>query len=288
MFGYVKTDLPNMYVKDTVLYKAAYCGLCKSIGRACGTNGRFLLNYDLAFFSVLIHNLSDVDMKIERRRCILHWIVKRPVAEPDELSERIGALNVILARYKLNDNVLDTGKGRIKRGFFSKAYKRARTAEPVLDKIVSDRYSQLLKLEREKCDSIDVSADPFGNMMTDISRELLKDNADDNTDGLFYALGKWIYLIDALDDFDKDKKSGSFNVFVNAYRDIADKQSLVKERARDVFTVFGTLVSEIAERSKTLGYKFNHDLTDNILLNGIREQTKRIMETKKCRNTTKS
>ena len=53
MFGYVKTDMPNMFVKDTVLYKAMYCGLCKGIGNVCGTKGRLLLNYDLAFLSLL-------------------------------------------------------------------------------------------------------------------------------------------------------------------------------------------------------------------------------------------
>ena len=41
-----------MYVKDTVLYKACYCGLCKSIGNVCGQRGRFALNYDLTFLSI--------------------------------------------------------------------------------------------------------------------------------------------------------------------------------------------------------------------------------------------
>ena len=49
MFGYVKTDFPNLYVKDTVLYKAMYCGLCKSIGCVSGIRGRLALNYDLTY-----------------------------------------------------------------------------------------------------------------------------------------------------------------------------------------------------------------------------------------------
>lgn len=288
MFGYVKTDYPNMFVKDTVLYKAAYCGLCKSIGKTCGTNGRFLLNYDLTFFSVLLHNLSDADMKIERKRCIIHPIVKRPIAKSDALTDRIAALNVILARYKLNDNIIDSGRGRLKRAFFARAYKRAKKAEPELDRIVKARYEELLRLERANCDSLDMSADPFGNMMADLSAELLKDFSDENTQNLFYALGKWIYLIDAIDDFDKDLKSRSFNVFVNAYKDSKSKNELLANHAKDVIIVFGTVIAAIAEAAGKLNYKFNHDLTDNVLLNGIREQTKKIMENKKCKNTTKS
>lgn len=286
MFGYVKTDFPNMYVKDTVLYKAAYCGLCKSIGRTCGLSGRFLLNYDLTFFSVLAHNLTDTDLNVEKQRCILHTVVKRPVAVPDALTDRIAALNVILARYKLNDNVIDTGKGRVKRSFFAGAYKKAKKAEPLMDEIVKKRYDELLRLEKEKCDSPDMAADPFGQMMAELSDEILKTYADDDTRALFYSLGKWIYLIDAFDDFDKDVKKGAFNVFKNAYRDCSDKEELKSKHGRDVVIVFGAIISEIAELSRKLNYKFNHDLTDNVLLNGIREQTKKIMENKKCKNTT--
>lgn len=286
MFGYVKTDFPNMYVKDTVLYKAAYCGLCKSIGRTCGLSGRFLLNYDLTFFSVLAHNLTDTDLNVEKQRCILHTVVKRPVAVSDALTDRIAALNVILARYKLNDNVIDTGKGRVKRSFFAGAYKKAKKAEPLMDEIVKKKYDELLRLEKEKCDSPDMAADPFGQMMAELSDEILKTYADDDTRALFYSLGKWIYLIDAFDDFDKDVKKGAFNVFKNAYRDCSDKEELKSKHGRDVVIVFGAIISEIAELSRKLNYKFNHDLTDNVLLNGIREQTKKIMENKKCKNTT--
>lgn len=288
MFGYVKTDLPNMYVKDTILYKAMYCGLCKSIGKVCGQRGRLVLNYDLTFLSVLLHNLKDQDIKIEKQRCVVHHIVKRPMALTDELTNRIAALNVILARYKLNDDVLDGGKGRAKRLFFKKAYKRAKKAEPELDFIVKRRYDELIQYEKNGCDSIDMAADPFGLMMQDVASILLDDLFNEDVSQLCYYLGKWIYLIDALDDFDKDKNSGNFNVFVNVYKNVLNKQQLIFENEKDLVFVFGTVLSKISELSKLLNYNFNHDLTDNILQRGLHEQTKKIMENKQCKNTTKS
>jgi len=287
MFGYVKTDLPNMYVKDTVLYKAMYCGLCKAIGKVCGQRGRLVLNYDLTFLSVLLHNLSDNDVKIENQHCVIHRIRKRPVAIPDALTERIAALNVILARYKLNDDVIDNGKGRLKRAFFKSAYKRAKKAEPELDKIVKKRYEELIKYEKEKCDSIDMVADPFGNMMQDVVRLLLGDICSDSVQELAYNLGKWIYLIDALDDFDKDKKKGNYNVFINVYPDVDCKNQLINEKQKDLIIVFAAVLSRINELARTLEYKFNHDLTDNVLLRGLNVQTKTIMENKQCKSTTK-
>lgn len=281
MFGYVKTDIPNMYVKDTVLYRAMYCGLCKGIGCTCGQRARLALNYDLTFLSVLAHNLLDNDVKIEKQHCVIHWFKKRPVAIPDELTKRIANLNIILAYHKCNDDVLDNGKGRIKRSFFKKGYKKAKKSEPMLDKIVSNRYADLIKLEKSKTDSIDISADPFGLMMQDVVKEIVGYAYSENLAELSYNLGKWIYLIDALDDFDKDKKKGCFNVFINAYPNIDSKEQFIKEKEQDIKFVFGGILNKISALNKTLDYKFNHDLLDNVLTLGLREQTKQILENKK-------
>lgn len=287
MFGYIKTDMPNMYVKDTVLYQAMYCGLCKGLGKSCGQKARFVLNYDLTFLSVLLHNLANIDVKVEKQHCVIHPIRKRPIAESDELTERIACLNVILAYYKLNDDVIDNNKGRLKRSFFTKSYKRAKKREPEIDRIVKERYDELLKYEKQNCDAIDMVADPFGKMMQEVVEVLLKDLSNENIKELAYYLGKWIYLIDALDDFDKDKKKNNFNVFINAYKDIADKKALISQKGQEIVIVFASVINKINELAGKLDYKFNHDLTDNILYRGIVTQTKCIMENKKCKNTSK-
>ncbi len=287
MFGYVKTDLPNLYVKDLTLYKAMYCGLCKGIGAVSGQRGRLVLNYDLTFLSVLLHNLLDVDIKIEKQRCVIHWVTKRPIAVVDELTKRIASLNVILARYKLNDDVNDDGKGRFTRAFLSKAYKRAKKLEPELDEIVRSCYKDLVDYEKTGGDSVDISADPFGRMMVEVVKVLAGEIADENLTVLAYNLGKWIYLIDAIDDFDKDIKRKSFNVFVNGKGECNNKQEFIEKNKQELVTIFGALIGEIAMRAKNLNYKFNHDLTDNVLTSGLRIQTRNILENVKCENTTK-
>lgn len=288
MFGYVKTDMPNMYVKDTTLYKAMYCGLCKGIGKTCGQKARLVLNYDLTFLSTLAHNVMDSDVKIEKQRCIIHQIVKRPVAVPDAITYRVAILNVILAYHKLNDDVIDSGKGKLKRSMIMSAYKKAKKKEPVLDKIVEKNYDALLKLEREKCDSVDIASDPFGNMMVELISEIVGSFCTEELKKLAYNLGKWIYLIDALDDFDKDKKKNNFNVFINAYPDVNDKNQLIMSKREDLNFIFGSVLSTISNCSNSIDYKFNHDLIDNILNRGLIKQTKQTMENCTCKNTTKS
>ena len=287
MFGYVKTDFPNLYVKDTVLYKAMYCGLCKSIGKSCGQKGRFLLNYDLTFLSVFLHNVMGIDIKIEPQKCAIHWIVKRPIALTDDLTERIAALNVILAYHKVKDDIFDSGKGRTLSVVFSSSYKRAKKNEPELDTIVKKMYDDLVIYEKKNGDSVDMAADPFGVMMREIVKILSKDYYTDEVGEVAYCLGKWVYLIDALDDFDKDKKKKNYNVFVNMFKDIQNKEQLVKNKQQELFMIFSGVLSMLAENAKAISYKFNHDLIDNVLLRGLCVQTKQIMENEKCKNSTK-
>lgn len=276
MFGYVKTDTPNTYVKDDTLYRAMYCGLCKGIGKCCNQRARLALNYDLTFLSVLMHNLLDVDVKINKERCIVHWLRTRPVAGIDDLTLRIANLNVIMAYHKLSDDVIDSGKGKTKRSFFKSAYKKAVKSEPKFDQIVCKWYDRLMAYEKTNGDSVDISADFFGNMLKETVVEILKDKTTEPVKLLAYNLGKWVYLIDALDDFDKDKKTGSFNVFVNAYPETETKAELVLTHGNDLEFIFSTVLGDIAQLTKNLDYKFNHDLTDNILLRGLNVETKRI------------
>ncbi len=287
MFGYIKADLPNMYVKDTVLYQAMYCSLCKGIGQTCGQKARFALNYDLTFLSVLMHNLMGEDVKVEKQHCAVHLIRKRPIALTDDLTKRIAILNVLLAYHKLNDDVIDSGKGRIKRSFLKKAYKKAKKLEPEMDSTIKKMYDDLLRLEKSNCDSIDMIADPFGNMMQDIVKIIMQDKLTDEVTELAYYLGKWIYLIDALDDFDKDKKKKNYNVFICAYKDANSQDELICKYKQDLILVFSSVLSRIGELTSKINYKFNHDLIDNVLYRGLSAQTKRIMEKEKCKNTSK-
>ena len=132
-----------------------------------------------------------------------------------------------------------------------------------------------------------MASDPFGMLIVDVVKYLSGDYFDQTLYDLAYNLGKWIYLIDALDDFDKDVKTKNFNVLVNCYNDCLTKQQLLKVHYDDLTQVFGQVLFQIEECSKNLNYKFNHDLISNILVLGLRQQTKMIMENSKCKNTTK-
>ena len=276
MFGYVRYDLPHLYVKDLMLYKALYCGLCKGIGASCGQMARLGLSYDMTFLSALLHNMTGTDVVIERQNCFEHAIRKRPIAKTDALTEELGALNTALVYYKLSDDVDDGERRRGKRLWFKRGFRRAKKRYPALIALVEEYMREQTRAERENA-SPDRAADPTAVMMVKLSRRFLGEKANESSDELFYALGKWVYLIDALDDYDKDKKKGSFNPFAAEFG-AESREALLKEHGEDVNFLFDALFYDLREGLAGCVFHFNRDLTDNVILRGIPLETARVLK----------
>lgn len=276
MFGYIQPDIPYLYFKDATLYKALYCGLCKSIGRSCGQTARFGLSYDMTFLSALLHNIKNTDVTIEKQRCAANIFTRRPMALDDGITKTVACLNTLLTYYKLTDDILDEHKGRISRAFFKRGYKKAKALHPDAAEIVKARMAELFELEKAGCASLDMAADPFGLMIADLSDYCLGESATEYTRKLFYGVGKWVYLIDALDDYDKDVKKKNYNPFVSAYKAPTKDEMLAKNR-EEVDFVFKSVFAENAECLKNIKFYFNTDLTDNIILRGMPASTRKVM-----------
>lgn len=278
MFGYIRADEPYLFIKDETLYRAMYCGVCKGIGHVCGQTARIGLSYDTTFLSVILHNIKGVDVKVEKQHCLTHCIRARKMAEVDELTRQIGALNTLLAYYKYTDDIEDGDGGRGKRLFFKKGFKRAKTKYPKIEEIVRENLANQSKIEKKNTDSLDISADATAKMLAEFSDYALEDTATEYTHNLFYAVGKWIYLIDALDDYDKDIKKGAYNPFIQIYKAPCLGQLLQSTFGDEIRYVFNSLFFDIRENLSKITFHFNRDLSDNILLLGLPKMTEKVMK----------
>jgi hypothetical protein len=240
------------------------------------------LTYDVTFLSVILHNIAGIDVKIEKQHCLTHCIRSKMMANVDDMTKKLGALNTALVYYKYTDDILDGDKGRGKRLWFVSGHKKTVKKYPEIERIVRENLAAQQETEKSKTDSLDRAADASANMMAELSDYLLEDKKTPYTHDLFYAVGKWIYLIDALDDYDKDKKKGAYNPFVLSYS-CEDKADLMKRRQKDVEFVFHSLFFDIRENLSKIKFHFNRDLSDNILLRGLPSETKRVMCSAACR-----
>lgn len=276
MFGYVNPDSPYLFKKDEILYKATYCGMCKSIGKGCGSFAKTALTYDIAFMSALLHNVANCDMKIEKRRCALHWIKRRPMAAPDDISVLLGCVNTVLAYYKLLDDKADGDKKGAFAFLYKRGFKRALKRHPEVAEIIKRSIGEQRELESAGCKIIDQACEPTAVMMRELSHYCLKSYANENTDALCYDIGKWVYLADALDDYDKDVKKGRYNVLYNAFGE-REKALAVQKNGEEINFLFNSLFADMRMRLAGIKFYFNHDLTDNIILRGIPLKTRKLV-----------
>ncbi|MCD7728983.1 MAG: DUF5685 family protein [Clostridia bacterium] len=276
MFGYISPDRPYLFIKDEELYKAMYCGVCKGIKKGCGQTARTALTYDMAFMSALVHNIAGQDIVIEKQHCVIHPFKKRPMACADEITVLLGCINTALAYYKLLDDKNDKEARSFLRFFYKKGYKRAIKKCPAADKIIAAQMAAQAKLEKDGCAIIDMACEPSAEMMKELCAEVLGDKTTPYAEALSYAVGKWVYLADALDDYDKDVKKGRYNVLYKAYGDKC-KEDAVNNNRDELIFIFDNLFADMRESLANIKFHFNHDLTDNIILRGIPLKTRQLL-----------
>lgn len=276
MFGYLQPDRAHLFLKDDKLYKALYCGMCKSIGEGSGQFSKTALTYDMAFMSALFHNIKNSDIKLKKRRCALHPLRSRLMAEPDETSILLGFINTALAYYKLLDDKLDGDKKGMLSFLYKRGYKRTLAKHPRVAAVISAQMEEQKRIEDENSQIIDAACEPTASMMRELSDYVLGEFANEHTAGLCYDLGKWVYLADALDDYDGDVKKGRYNVLYNAYG-AKCKAEAVNTNRQEIDFIFNSLFADMRYHLANIKFYFNHDLTDNIILIGIPAKTRALV-----------
>ena len=221
MFGYVKPQIPDLKVRENELYKATYCGLCRTMGKTTGCLSKLTLNYDFAFLALARYALEGGKAEVKMRRCAVHPFKKRPMLEPDETLKYCAKTSVILTRLKLDDNVNDShGLARLKAKIahlVSVFFKKTDKELAPLEKNVRELINDLSIKEKEKCDSIDTVADIFGKILKEIASFGLDGMNKRIAENIGMHLGRWIYVIDACDDFSRDVKTSSYNPLIYAF-----------------------------------------------------------------------
>lgn len=225
MFGYVRTMDAELKVKEHELYKATYCGLCRSMGKCTGQCSRMTLNYDFVFLALTRYAISPCELKFKARRCLAHPFTKRSSMEQNEILDYCAAASAILNYQKIADDINDE-KGLKKLGaillrpFVSHSRKKAIKKNPTLrelDSSISTKLNELNKLEKNDDIGVDVPAAHFG----DILGEIMSFGFDGTDKRIAFELGKhvgaWIYVADALDDMREDAKKGRYNPLLKLY-----------------------------------------------------------------------
>lgn len=236
MFGYVKINKAELRVREYEYYRAAYCGLCRSMGKCTGQCSRLTLSYDISFLSQVRMSLVGTVPTFKKRRCMVHPFRSRIMMEPNKELFYAADVSALLAYEKCRDDRADRcGVGRLvaaARCFFMRsAYRRAKKRLPELAAFLRERLTALSLLEREKRLSVDEPADIFGQMLAALFSYGLPDEKKRIAHAVGTKVGRFIYIVDAIDDLEKDQKHQNFNPVLLLYggKPCAHEQKMLED-----------------------------------------------------------
>ncbi len=282
MFGYVTPLKGELKVKDFERFKCYYCGLCLHIKNSFGNIPRMSLNYDMTFLGVLLDGISPEELSVSKHICLLHPTLKKVVVCNNKALSYAAAMNISLTYYKFIDDANDDNdfSSRFKAFILSPYKKKFSKNISNINRKIANCLSELSALEQSKnFTSIDEICHPFSELVGIIFKSYPYKLNNDGTElrnnlyNLGYSLGKWIYLIDALDDLEDDMNKSKFNPIDFLYNSnnlsYNNLMDLIKERIE--FTILNCGYT-INENFKKIKFIRNEDIIQNIIELGLMDK----------------
>lgn len=269
LFGYIKPFKPYMRFGEYQVYNGFYCGLCKNLGKNYGQLYRLLLSYDFAFLGILCCSFTDTPLHFEPQRCIVHPFRKRLCLKDIYALDFTAAAAVISVYQKLCDSISDTGfiksiPYRIIRLIAARGYKKAVKKYPETAAKIQFEMNRQLELEKNGCEALDLACEPTAQIMSELAASIPDNNEQSEIFGGFgYHLGRFVYLADAYDDAERDKKNNNYNVLLKYDTDIESAKKL----ADGNINMSLCMIADYYGKMKIKRFK---EILDNVIFLGLK------------------
>lgn len=282
MFGYVKPLPGELKVKEYEFYKAAYCGLCRALKEKSRILP-FTLSYDFVFLAILRMAVAGEKPEIQKIRCIAHPFRKnKPALCLTPSLEKTAASAALLVYYNLKDDVADH-KGIRKLGSaallpMTGRVRKKNMGDGFLDSVIADALSLISRDEKAQAISPYACAETFGILLGTVFADGTEGETKKSLFQIGRRVGRWIYLLDAADDAEKDAKKKNYNPFV------LGGDYLRPDFADNMILALNCELAEAAEELEKLqiadpGLK---NILQNILYLGMPEVAKRVLRKEGC------
>ena len=271
MFGYVRINKMDLTFREYENYKGYYCGLCKYLKENHGEISRLGLNYDITFLIVILTAIYKPKTNIFQERCIVSPFKKKKKII-NEVTEYAASMNVLLTYYKLEDNLKDDNglKDKVAYTIYKGRLKSAYEKYPKKAEFIKGQLETLYNLEQENNTNIDLVSNTFGNLMAEIFA-YKEDEFEKDLRQIGFNIGKYIYLLDAYEDLEKDYKKGRYNPFIG----YIDRREELKVRVDKLISM---TLGMVGRRIDNLNLKTNTAIIENIVYSGVYLRYQNILE----------
>ena len=258
MFGYVRPNLADMSQADQARYRAHYCGLCHAIGARHGSLARMALTFDLTYLTIFLASLYEPEETVGEGRCMPHPVKPHPWSR-SKITDYAADMTIALTYHKLADDWQDdhnlAAKGAS--AWLKKAYTRVKVAYPRQCSAIEKTLTDLAQVEKRRDPSPDAAAKCFGELMAELF-VMTEDYWAHALRAFGYSLGRYIYLLDATCDYDKDVKSGSYNPVI-----------LMAKKPEDMRDTLELLLGDASAAFEKLPLIQDEAILRNILYSGV-------------------
>lgn len=289
MLGYVRPLKMELRMREWYRYRAVYCAVCKALGREIGQVERMALSFDASFLALFCMSFDGSEAPLLYERCVVSPFKPHPIAAPTPLFDFVARLSAYLVYAKGRDDWQDGEIWRAlpERLFFAKGAKRFAAQDKALYEALEAELAALHEFERtilqakppeeeERVREQALKAASFNGRALGLILEValsytkqsepLEHRAIQVAKALFESLGRWIYLIDALEDQAEDGKKGR----PNPLRGLKDPKPLA------------ALLLENEERqmdqtASLLPYQKDGDILHNVLCLGLPQERLRVL-----------
>lgn len=278
MFGYVTVPKNLLTEEEYSVFRSYYCGVCKATGKCASQISRLGLSYDITFLALVLSSLL-ISGQTKKSRCIVHPIKKFDVIFSDSAVSYSARAGVLLNYLKLADDWKDEKslKSLCAMPVLFYGYKRAFRGMANQAETIKNQLKILSRLEKENCCSIDETADAFAKITESLFTPefITNDSQKRALSWLGYNLGRWIYIIDAFDDFEQDLKSKSYNPLILSGNASREECALAIEESL-IFTL-----ENIASAFELLNFNKNKDIIGKIIYIALKQKQELILHPKK-------
>lgn len=210
MYGYLRIYNNNYLSAERKIFSNYYCKTCAALRSHYGIPSSLTLSFDLVIVPLII--LEEDKVPARCAKCNIGKSCKKNGVD-NEMWKKIGAFNVAMAYSHIIDDVLDNGK---KVGFKIKAarlalrgaIKKGRKNCPQMFALGETKMHELAKIEKNNA-SLEEQQKAFAEMCILMMNEIRE--LRDNEKEFIYLIASWLCLVDALDDYDQDKKENKYN-----------------------------------------------------------------------------
>ena len=221
MLGVMMVRKDELKFREYDRYRGYYCGLCRAIGRRCGSVCRMALSFEMTFLAMLQTSLYEPETDSGKHRCLLYPITRQLMLS-NEAIDYAADLSALISYYDLRDGWED--ERRVDKlaasEVLGRAARRAGERLPRQKEAVERYVEKLHEIEKNNDQNLDAAANLTGEMLAELYVMHEDVYARDLRELGFYLV-KFIYLCDSYEDIERDIKKKNYNPLISRSGDEA-------------------------------------------------------------------